>query len=59
MKQDWGTLEEIEQQQVNLQNRVERDIHQEELTKLEAELQVLQRRIVDASESSLLIGEDK
>ncbi|HCN8406375.1 TPA: DNA phosphorothioation system sulfurtransferase DndC, partial [Escherichia coli] len=59
LKQDWGTLEEIEQQQVTLQKRVERDIHQEELTKLETELQVLQRRIVDASESSLLIGEEK
>lgn len=59
MKQDWGTLEEIEQQQVTLQKRNERDIHQEEITKLEAELQVLQRRIVDASESSVLIGEEK
>lgn len=58
LKQDWGTLEEIEQQQVTLQKRVERDIHQEN-TKLETELQVLQRRIVDASESSLLIGEEK
>jgi len=58
LKQDWGSLEEIQQQQAALQKRNDRDIHQEEITKLEAELQVLQRRIVDASESSVLVGEE-
>ncbi|MCV4783355.1 DNA phosphorothioation system sulfurtransferase DndC, partial [Escherichia coli] len=57
LKQDWGSLEEIQQQQAALQKRNDRDIHQEEITRLEAELQVLQRRIVDASESSVLVGE--
>ena len=56
--QDWGSLEEIQQQQATLQKRNDRDIHQEEVTKLEAELQVLQRRIVDASESSVLVEEE-
>ena len=41
-----------------LQKRNDRDIHQEEITRLEAELQVLQRRIVDASESSVLVSEE-
>ena len=58
LKQDWGSLEEIQQQQAALQKRNDRDIHQEEITRLEAELQVLQRRIVDASESSVLVGEE-
>lgn len=58
LKQDWGTLEEIQQQHAKLQTRNDRDIHQEEVAKLEAELQVLQRRIVDASESSLFAGEE-
>lgn len=58
LKQDWGSLEEIQQQQATLQKRNDRDIHQEEVTKLEAELQVLQRRIVDASESSVLVEEE-
>ena len=58
LKQDWGSLEEIQQQQAALQKRNDRDIHQEEVTRLEAELQVLQRRIVDASESSVLIEEE-
>ncbi|MWP55270.1 DNA phosphorothioation system sulfurtransferase DndC, partial [Escherichia coli] len=58
LKQDWGSLEEIQQQQAALQKRNDRDIHQEEVTRLEAELQVLQRRIVDSSESSVLVEEE-
>lgn len=58
LRQDWGSLEEIQQQQAALQKRNDRDIHQEEVTRLEAELQVLQRRIVDASESSVLVEEE-
>ncbi|MDG5923454.1 DNA phosphorothioation system sulfurtransferase DndC, partial [Escherichia coli] len=58
LKQDWGSLEEIQQQQAALQKRNDRDIHLEEITKLEAELQVLQRRIIDASESSVLVSEE-
>lgn len=58
MKQDWGSLEEIQQQQATLQKRNDRDIHQDEVDKLEAELQTLQRRIIDAGESSVLIDEE-
>jgi DNA sulfur modification protein DndC len=59
LKQDWGSLEEIKQQQVALQTRNERDVHQEEVMKLEKELQELQRRIVDAGEFPVLAGEEK
>ncbi|ECN6376807.1 DNA phosphorothioation system sulfurtransferase DndC, partial [Salmonella enterica subsp. enterica serovar Enteritidis] len=55
---DWGSLEEIQQQQATLQKRNARDIHQDEVEKLEAELQTLQRRIIDAGESSVLIDEE-
>lgn len=58
LKQDWGSLEEIQQQQATLQKRNDRDIHQDEVEKLEAELQTLQRRIIDAGESSVLIDEE-
>ncbi len=33
LKQDWGSLEEIQQQQAALQKRNDRDIHQEEITR--------------------------
>lgn len=59
LKQDWGSLEEIKQQQVALQTRNDRDVHQEEVMKLEKELQELQRRIVDAGEFPVLAGEEK
>lgn len=59
LKQDWGSLEEIKQQQEDLQKRNERDVHQEEVAKLEAELQTLQRRIADVSEPNLLTSEEK
>ena len=58
LKQDWGSLEEIQQQQATLQKRNDRDIHQDEVDKLEAELQTLQRRIIDAGESSVLVDEE-
>ncbi|WP_208451122.1 hypothetical protein, partial [Burkholderia gladioli] len=58
LKQDWGSLAEIQQQQATLQKRNDRDFHQDEVEKLEAELQTLQRRIIDAGESSVLIDEE-
>ena len=58
LKQDWGSLEEIKQQQETLQKRNDRDIHHEEIAKLEVELQVLQRRIADVSESIILTSEE-
>lgn len=59
LKQDWGSLEEIKQQQEALQKRNERDVHQEEVASIEAELQILQRRIAEVSEPSLLTSEEK
>ncbi|RIQ13300.1 DNA phosphorothioation system sulfurtransferase DndC, partial [Salmonella enterica subsp. enterica serovar Newport str. CFSAN000835] len=50
--------EEIQQQQAMLQKRNDRDIYQDEVAKLETELQILQRRIVDAGESSILVDEE-
>ena len=58
LKQDWGSLEEIKQHQEALQKRNERDVHLEEIARLEAELQMLQRRIVDASEPNLLTSKE-
>ena len=58
LKQDWGSLEEIKQQQEALQKRNERDVHQEEVASIEAELQILQRRIAEVSEPSLLTSEE-
>ncbi len=59
LKQDWGSLEEIKQQQEALQKRNERDVHQEEVASIEAELQMLQRRIAEVSEPNLLTSEEK
>jgi len=59
LKQDWGSLEEIKLQQISLQTRIERDVHQDEIMMLEKEIQELQRRIVDASELSILAVEEK
>ncbi|MBC8951208.1 DNA phosphorothioation system sulfurtransferase DndC [Xenorhabdus sp. TS4] len=59
LKQDWGSLEQIEQKQSALQKRNERDIHLEEVMKLEAEIKEIQRRIIDAEESSVFSSEAK
>ena len=42
-----------------MQKRNERDVHQEEVNKIENELQILQRRIADVSEPTLHTSEDK
>lgn len=52
LKQDWGSLEQIQEKQSALQKRNQRDLHQEEVSKLEAELQKLQRMLVEADEPS-------
>ncbi|KMJ46474.1 hypothetical protein AB204_03425 [Xenorhabdus khoisanae] len=59
LKQDWGSLEQIEQKQAALQKRNERDIHFEEVMKLEAEVQEIQRRIINAEEPSVFSSEVK
>ncbi|MBD2792561.1 DNA phosphorothioation system sulfurtransferase DndC [Xenorhabdus szentirmaii] len=57
LKQDWGSLEQIEQKQAALQKRNERDIHLEEVMKLEAEIKELQRRLIDAEEPAVFSSE--
>ncbi|MDE9432674.1 DNA phosphorothioation system sulfurtransferase DndC [Xenorhabdus bovienii] len=57
LKQDWGSLEQIEQKQATLQKRNERDIHLEEVMKIEAEIKELQRRLIDAEEPSVFSSE--
>ena len=42
-----------------MQKRNERDVHQEEVASIEAELQMLQRRIAEVSEPILLTSEEK
>lgn len=59
LKKDWGSLEKIQQKQSNLQKRNERDLHLEEVIKLEAEMQNLQRMLNEAEDSSLLYREVK
>jgi len=47
LKQDWGkNLEEIERKQAKLQKRHEKDLHQEEITKIENELNILQSKFI-------------
>lgn len=57
LKQDWGkNLEEIEKKQAELQKRHEKDIHQEEITKIENELKYLQSEFIKTDSSVSLLG---
>lgn len=57
LKQDWGkNLEEIEKKQAELQKRHEKDIHQEEITKIENELKHLQSEFIKTDSSVSLLG---
>ena len=52
LKQDWGkSLAEIEKKQSELQKRNEKDIHQEEILKIENELNELQREFIKIDNS--------
>lgn len=56
LKQDWGkSLEEIEQKQSALQKRHEKDIHQEEITKIENELRNIQKEFITMESSASLL----
>lgn len=57
LKQDWGkNLEEIEKKQSELQKRHEKDLHQEEITKIENELNILQSEFIKIDSSVSLLG---
>ncbi|MFB0584116.1 DNA phosphorothioation system sulfurtransferase DndC [Aeromonas salmonicida] len=57
LKQDWGSLEGIQQKQAALQKRNQRDQHQETIDTIEAELKIVQSQLNDAHEISRLLSE--
>ncbi|AMQ44200.1 hypothetical protein AMS64_18485 [Aeromonas veronii] len=57
LKQDWGSLEAIEQKQAQLQKRNERDLYQEEVDSIENALFELQRQLVQADDIAALFSE--
>ncbi|MDT8956457.1 DNA phosphorothioation system sulfurtransferase DndC [Aeromonas caviae] len=57
LKQDWGSLEEIQHKQAALQKRNQRDQHQETIDTIEAELKKVQSQLNDAHEISRLLSE--
>lgn len=48
LKQDWGSLEQIEQRQSALQKRHERDIHQMDISAIEENLKQIQDQLIRA-----------
>lgn len=50
LKQDWGSLEAIEQKQAQLQKRNERDLYQEEVEQIEQSLAELQKQLAQADD---------
>lgn len=58
LKQDWGSLEEIEQKQAELQKRNERDVHQEEIERIEADLKQIQDQLDRTNESTNFVVEN-
>lgn len=58
LKQDWGQLEQIEKRQACLQKRHEKDIHQEEIVKIENELRNLQSEFIKIDKSTSLLDQD-
>jgi DNA sulfur modification protein DndC len=57
LKQDWGTLEEIELKQAALQKRNERDVHQEEIERIEADLKQIQEQLDRTNEGVSFVVE--
>lgn len=57
LKQDWGSLEAIEQKQAQLQKRNERDLYQEEVEKIELSLAELQKQLAQADDMAALFSE--
>lgn len=48
LKQDWGSLEQIEQRQSALQKKHERDIHQMDISEIEENLKQIQDQLIRA-----------
>ncbi|MFM5047905.1 DNA phosphorothioation system sulfurtransferase DndC [Aeromonas veronii] len=57
LKQDWGSLEAIEQKQAQLQKRNERDLYQEEVEQIEQSLTELQKQLAQADDIAALFSE--
>lgn len=57
LKQDWGSLEAIEQKQAQLQKRNERDLYQEEVEQIEQSLAELQKQLAQADDMAVLFSE--
>lgn len=57
LKQDWGSLEAIEQKQGQLQKRNERDLYQEEVEQIEQSLAELQKQLAQADDMAALFSE--
>ncbi|MCF5895008.1 DNA phosphorothioation system sulfurtransferase DndC [Aeromonas veronii] len=57
LKQDWGSLEAIEQKQAQLQKRNERDLYQEEVEQIEQSLAELQKKLAQADDMAALFSE--
>ncbi|MFM4896208.1 DNA phosphorothioation system sulfurtransferase DndC [Aeromonas veronii] len=57
LKQDWGSLEAIEQKQAQLQKRNERDLYQEEVEQIEQSLAELQKQLAQADDMAALFSE--
>lgn len=51
LKQDWGTLADIKEKQAQLQKRHEKDLHQDEISSIEKELQNIQRKLMKTEHS--------
>ncbi|WP_421170345.1 DNA phosphorothioation system sulfurtransferase DndC [Aeromonas dhakensis] len=57
LKQDWGSLEAIEQKQAQLQKRNEHDLYQEEVEQIEQSLAELQKQLAQADDMAALFSE--
>ncbi|MDO4687457.1 MAG: DNA phosphorothioation system sulfurtransferase DndC [Shewanella sp.] len=57
LKQDWGSLDAIEQKQAQLQKRNERDLYQEEVQQIERSLVELQKQLAQADDMAALFSE--
>ena len=51
LKQDWGTLADRKEKQAQLQKRHEKDLHQDEISSIEKELQNIQRKLMKTEHS--------
>jgi DNA sulfur modification protein DndC len=57
LRQDWGSLEKIEQKQANLQKRNQRDVHQDEINQIEASIKALSEQLQKADDIATLFNE--